>query len=62
MKKYSLFLAIFLLVQSPRAFASGPGGYDQIKSEIQKYTSGLPFTMPEIRLPEFPDTSFNIES
>ncbi len=62
MKKYTPLLAIFLLVLSPEAFASGPGGYDQLKSEIQKYTSGLPFTMQEIRLPEFPDTTFNIES
>ncbi len=32
------------------------------KGEVKKYTSNLPFRMSEIKLPEFPDKVFSIES
>ena len=33
----------------------------QIKDEVEKYTSNLPFKMPEIKLPQFPDRTFDIK-
>jgi polygalacturonase len=32
-----------------------------IKDEVRNYTSNLPFEMPSIKLPEFPDRTFNIK-
>jgi polygalacturonase len=60
--KYLRLIAILFLALSPKVFASGQGGYGQIKSEIQRYTSDLPFTMPEVKLPQFPDVVFDIKS
>lgn len=56
---FSLFLVI-LLSLSLQTYASGHDGRDEVRAEMRKYTSNLPFTMPEIQLPEFPNNTFNI--
>ncbi len=52
--------ALLLFVLSSVCLASGTDGFEEIKGEVHKYTSGLPFEMPEIRLPEIPARVFNI--
>ncbi len=53
---FVLLPAVFILGLS--FVASG----QETKNEVKKYTSNLPFKMPEIGLPVIPDRSFNIES
>lgn len=56
------FIALLVLSLSPAALASGTGGFGVIRGEILKYTSNLPFSMPEITLPEIPARTFSIEA
>ncbi len=60
-KSRSVLLAALLFTMTSRVLAFGTGGNGDLKAEVQKLTSNLPFRMPEIRLPEFPDRVFNIE-
>lgn len=34
---------------------------DAIEKEIKKYTANLPFSFPDLRIPKFPEKSFNIK-
>ncbi len=38
-----------------------PGKISSDKDEVKKYTSDLPFEMPSIQPPEFPERSFNVK-
>ena len=62
LKSSLTLMALFLFSVSSVSKAFGKGGFQQVKSEIRKYTSNLPFRMPEIRSPEIPNRTFNIES
>ncbi len=57
---YFCLLASIFFSANHDARAGVREGNAEIKGEIQKYTSNLPFKMPEISLPEFPDRQFNI--
>jgi polygalacturonase len=45
------------MILSTGLVASG----QEIKDEVKKCTSNLPFEMPSIQLPEFPDRTFNVK-
>jgi len=52
----SFFVALIIsLITVPFAKAQ------EIKDEVKEYTSNLPFEMPSIMLPEFPDKIFNVK-
>ncbi len=55
-------IAVIAASLSLGARAAERDGNAKLKAEIRKYTSDLPFRMPEIKLPEFPDAKFDITS
>ncbi len=55
-------LVTVALVLSSFGGAMAQPGNDELKSEISKYTSNLPFAMTPIKLPEIPERVFNIIS
>ena len=57
---YFSMTIVLLLMFGPEVRAYAMGGNAEIKAEVQKYTSNLPFKMGEIQLPEFPDRMYNI--
>jgi len=61
-RKFAFFL--ICLVAGASLMASGQDISKRIplvKDEIKNYTSNLPFEMPSIQLPEFPDKTFNVK-
>jgi polygalacturonase len=52
-----LFLGIALVLVAARAAAQRPGG---IAEEVKKHCANLPFAMPEIAVPAFPDRNMSI--
>ncbi len=61
LKSFLPVVALFLFSTSSISLAFGRDSFKEIGSEVRKYTSNLPFRMPEIKLPEIPSVSFNIE-
>ena len=55
------FFTILLPILACMVFSCNPpGGSSSLKAEVLAYLRDVPFTMPEIPLPEFPDRTFSI--
>ena len=50
------FINLILLFFVSHLFAQS----EQIKDEIKKYSSNLPFSFPELSVPSFPENEFNV--
>ncbi len=63
---YSRSIHVFVAATVSLAFFSVASAQEtsrlsaSVKDEVEKYTTNLPFEMPAIRLPDFPDRSFDV--
>lgn len=64
--KYLRFMSALLALVASLAFVSVASAQENsqlstlVRDEVKKYTTNLPFEMPAIRLPDFPDKSFDV--
>jgi len=61
LKSYLLIVVALAFAVTSQTLALGNRRNDDLRAEVRKLTSNLPFKMQEITLPEFPNRVFNIK-